>query len=93
MSVSDSIATIQQVLLQEPIDPGQQLVVLDMDRTLTLPPRPALAYLFAEKYQIKLQRMLAPFNETERNRVLKLGSQVSNQQLVESDAPAIIRSI
>jgi hypothetical protein len=88
-----SIAEVHSFILQGAIDKTQLLVVFDMDLTLTMPQLPALLYLTKAEYRAKVQKILSPLQDAERRKVLTLGLQVSQHQLIEELAPEIIQDI
>ncbi|ACE06099.1 hypothetical protein Aasi_0712 [Candidatus Amoebophilus asiaticus 5a2] len=88
-----SIAEIHPFIVQGAIEKSQLLVVFDMDLTLTMPPLPALLYLAKPEYRTKVQRILSPLTDTDRAKVLTLGLQISEHQLIEEITPSIIESI
>lgn len=88
-----SLAEVEQFISQEAVSNQQLLAVFDMDLTLTMPRLPVFIYLTIPSYRDKLQRLLIPLSEANKRRVLTLGLQVSEQQLVEPAAPSIIQGI
>lgn len=88
-----SIAEVQKFISQEDTPPEQLLVIFDMDLTLTMPSLPVFIYLTIPEYRIKLQKLLASLTDSDRRKVLTLGLQVAEQQLVEKGTPDVIRYI
>jgi hypothetical protein len=93
VTVIDSVAAVKPLVLAGGFIPDERLVILDMYSTLTMPPAPVRAYMRSEAYQYKLQEMLSFLSKEERIKTLSLGFHVNNHQLVEANAPVVIRSI
>jgi hypothetical protein len=88
-----SIAEVSEFISQEKGKREQFLVIFDMDLTLTMPHLPVLIYLSIPEYRAKVENILSSLQASKRRKVLTLGLQVSEQQLVESNSPQIIRHI
>ena len=88
-----SIAEVQELISKQAAQTGQILVIFDMDLTLTMPPLPVFIYLTIPEYRAKLHQILDPLTGSQRRKVLTLGLQVAEQQLVEQGSPAIIKWI
>jgi hypothetical protein len=88
-----SIAEVEPLIAREAISEELLLLIFDMDLTLTMPRLPAYLYLRIPAYRNKIERLLSLLPELERRKILMLGLQVSEQKLVEQDAPAIIKNI
>lgn len=88
-----SIAEIYPFIAQGATEESQLLVVFGMDLALAMPQLPALLYLAKAEYRTKLQRILSSLPATEQNKILALGLQVSEHQLVEENSLSIIKDI
>ena len=78
---------------------ADMLVAYDIDMTLTAPEHPACYYPNMQRYRNAIgrrmlwQRLFGCISKTQEDKVLTLGTQLPDQQLIETDTPAFITSL
>jgi hypothetical protein len=99
MMIANDMNAVHAIIKEAIKAPSQALLAFDVDMTLTVPNHPACFYPNMKKYGLALKSflffkwILRQLSKVEWDQALTLAMQMSGQQLVEADTPAVIKSL